>query len=105
MPSPFPGMNPYLEHPDVWSSVHAQSMSVMAERLAAQVRPDYLVHIEAHLWIHELFEDPDDRASKRRLLGRSDVSISGGGLASRESAGQSEAQTALLTPPARISIP
>ncbi|WP_256529506.1 DUF4058 family protein [Limnofasciculus baicalensis] len=22
MPSPFPGMNPYLEHPDLWPGVH-----------------------------------------------------------------------------------
>jgi hypothetical protein len=22
MPSPFPGMNPYLEHPALWSGVH-----------------------------------------------------------------------------------
>ncbi|MEM9152890.1 MAG: DUF4058 family protein [Cyanobacteria bacterium P01_F01_bin.3] len=22
MPSPFPGMDPYLEHPDVWPEVH-----------------------------------------------------------------------------------
>ena len=23
MPSPFPGMNPYLEDPEIWSGVHA----------------------------------------------------------------------------------
>ncbi|MDJ1173030.1 DUF4058 family protein [Roseofilum sp. BLCC_M114] len=24
MPSPFPGMNPYLEYPDLWSEVHSR---------------------------------------------------------------------------------
>jgi Protein of unknown function (DUF4058) len=45
MPSPFPGMNPFLAHPDVWSTFHIQMMATMADRLSAQVRPDYLVHI------------------------------------------------------------
>jgi len=22
MPSPFPGMNPYLEHPSLWTGIH-----------------------------------------------------------------------------------
>ena len=47
MPSPFPGMNPYLENPDVWSTFHTQAMTAMAERLSVQVRPDYIVHMEA----------------------------------------------------------
>jgi hypothetical protein len=24
MPSPFPGMNPYLENPELWSAVHSR---------------------------------------------------------------------------------
>jgi Protein of unknown function (DUF4058) len=44
MPSPFPGMNPFLENPDVWSTFHIQMLAAMADRLSAQVRPDYLVH-------------------------------------------------------------
>ncbi|NJK27684.1 MAG: DUF4058 family protein [Coleofasciculaceae cyanobacterium SM2_3_26] len=24
MPSPFPGMNPYLEDPELWSAVHSR---------------------------------------------------------------------------------
>jgi hypothetical protein len=39
-------MNPFLENPDVWSTFHTRMLSEMADRLSAQVRPDYLVHIE-----------------------------------------------------------
>ena len=49
MLSPFPGMNPFLEHPDVWHTFHFQMIAAMSDRLSAQVRPDYLVHVEAHL--------------------------------------------------------
>jgi hypothetical protein len=38
-------MNPYLESEDVWSTFHTQAMTAMAERLAIQVRADYVVHI------------------------------------------------------------
>ena len=49
MPSPFPGMNPFLENPDVWSTFHTRMLSEMADRLSAQVRPDYLVHTDLRL--------------------------------------------------------
>ena len=45
MPSPFPGMNPFLENLDVWSTFHIRMLAAMADRLSAQVRPDYLVHM------------------------------------------------------------
>jgi hypothetical protein len=61
MPSPFPGMNPFLEHPDVWSTFHTQMMAAMAARLSAQVRPDYLVHMEAHLIERQRFLEIRDR--------------------------------------------
>jgi hypothetical protein len=98
-------MNPYLEHPTVWSTFHTQALTAMAERLAAQVRPDYLVHMEAHIWIHELVEDLDDPALKRRLIGRSDVALSEREIDAKARLSGSETETALLAPPVRISIP
>ena len=60
MPLPFPGMNPFLEHPNVWSTFHTRMLAAMADRLSARVRPDYLVRMEAHLWIHERADDHED---------------------------------------------
>jgi len=61
MPSPFPGMNPFLENPDVWSTFQIQMLAAMADRLSAQVRPDYLVHMEAHLERQRYLEIRDRR--------------------------------------------
>ena len=40
MPIPFPGMNPYLEHPDLWPKVHQKLIAALAETLKQQL-PDY----------------------------------------------------------------
>ena len=54
MPSPFPGMNPYLEHADVWHDFHESFMPHIRDVLAAQVDPRYIVKIDEHVFIHEL---------------------------------------------------
>ena len=105
MPSPFPGMNPYLENPDVWSTFHLQALATMAERLSAKVRPEYLVHLEAHLWIHERIDDEVKRLSKRRLIGRGDLGIVEQREAVRRTAQRSAGSTTLEVAPARIVIP
>ncbi len=46
MPSPFPGMNPYLEQEDVWHDFHRLFLPAAAEVIGAQVQPDYIVKID-----------------------------------------------------------
>ncbi len=77
MPSPFPGMNPYLEQPDVWHDFHQRFVSRLADVLAAEIRPDFIAKVDDHIYIHEL------SAEERTFLGRPDVTIaqSGGGTA------------------------
>ncbi|MHB1559973.1 MAG: DUF4058 family protein [Isosphaeraceae bacterium] len=41
MPSPFPGMDPYLEG-SLWTSVHSQLASVFVRQLNPQIRPRYV---------------------------------------------------------------
>ncbi|HTE21002.1 MAG TPA: DUF4058 family protein [Armatimonadota bacterium] len=41
MPSPFPGMDPYLEGP-LWMTVHTQLSAEIARQLAPKLRPRYL---------------------------------------------------------------
>lgn len=69
MPSPFPGMNPYLEQPDAWHDFHERFCPACSDVLVPQVRPDYVVKLDEHVYIHEL------PAEERRLLGRADVSV------------------------------
>lgn len=50
MPSPFPGMNPYLAHPALWSGVHHRFITAIANDLAPQIRPKYIVAIEERVY-------------------------------------------------------
>jgi hypothetical protein len=43
MPSPFPGMNPYLEKEDAWSDFHNRFIIAAAEAIGPQVKPAYFV--------------------------------------------------------------
>ena len=38
MPSPFPGMDPYLEHPALWPGVHQRFIGAYARRLDSSER-------------------------------------------------------------------
>jgi hypothetical protein len=44
MPSPFPGMDPYLEGP-LWPDVHQALAAEIRRRLAAQLRPRYVARL------------------------------------------------------------
>jgi hypothetical protein len=57
MPSPFPGMDPYLEKPSLWPDVHHTLISSYRDLLAAQLRPKYLVRIEDRAYISDETED------------------------------------------------
>src|SRR6266536_2455412 len=41
MPSPFPGMDPYLETPDRWRNVHSNLATEIQTQLAPLIRPRY----------------------------------------------------------------
>lgn len=72
MPSPFPGMDPYLEHPDYWQETHHWLISAIAASLVPQIRPKYEVAIDKR--IYEI-TDPNDSNSDSLLVGIPDVAI------------------------------
>ena len=54
MGSPFPGMDPYLEAPDIWPGVHALLISYAVEQLQPQLRPrGYFVDANERIWLEE----------------------------------------------------
>lgn len=67
MPSPFPGMDPYLEHPALWPGVHHGLIAALQLVLAPQLRPRYYVAMEERVYITE----PDQRA----FVGRPDIAV------------------------------
>ena len=42
MPSPFPGMNPYLEQSDAWQDFHNSFLIAARESLTGQVGPNQI---------------------------------------------------------------
>lgn len=51
MPAPFPGMDPYLEHPVLWESVHARLITAMANQMQPRLDPRYVASIEERVYI------------------------------------------------------
>ncbi len=93
MPSPFPGMNPYLERETVWHDFHENFLPVAREILSAQVLPRYFIKIDEHMYVHELGQE------ERRFAGRGDLWVAplaparGGGTAT------------LLEAPGEVGVP
>jgi hypothetical protein len=50
MPSPFPGMDPYLEHPRAWPNIHHRLMTAIADDLAPKLLPKYQVLVEERIY-------------------------------------------------------
>ena len=94
MPSPFPGMNPFLEHEDPWHDFHERFIPAAAAMLTPQVRPGYIVKIDEHVYLHEQSLD------QRRLVGLGDVNVSRSPFGQGTSTG-----TALATAPAYARLP
>ena len=53
MPTPFPGMDPYLEHPGLWPDVHNGLIAELRNTLAPQLRPGYYVALEERTYLAE----------------------------------------------------
>lgn len=68
MGSPFPGMDPYLEHPALWPDVHNSLIAALRDHLAPLLRPRYVVRIEERTYVADL----DGLA----LVGVPDVTVS-----------------------------
>ncbi len=63
MPSPFPGMDPYLEDPELWPDVHSTLINEIRNALNPALRPRYVARIELRVYI----SDQDDPARAFRV--------------------------------------
>ncbi len=96
MPSPFPGMNPYLEHPNGWAGFHISYLSALRDALVPQVVPRYYVDLQKGAYISDA-TDPGDGGE---LFSYPDIGIGpdrGGAVAT--------SGTLTVTAPARVTIP
>lgn len=67
MPSPFPGMDPYLENPEIWPEVHSRLIVAISDSLAPSLHPKYYAAIEKRTYL----DTPEDSI----LVGIPDVSV------------------------------
>lgn len=95
MPSPFPGVDPYLGNPELWPEVHHRLITTIADAIAPFVRPKYRVAIEKRTYFSEV-EDS-------LLVGIPDISVF-----SKQSAGNQSSATATLASryePITVTVP
>ena len=67
MPSPFPGMDAYLEQPLYWSEFHSRLIVAIADTLAPSLRPRYYIGVETRTYL--------DDANDDLLVGISDAAV------------------------------
>ena len=94
MPSPFPGMNPYLEQDDAWQDFHDTLIPAIRDAIRPQISPHFIVKIEEHLYIHE------SEGWQRIRIGSSDVDVGVAPNTARTTRG-----TTTLDAPAHILLP
>ncbi|MBI3469140.1 MAG: DUF4058 family protein [Planctomycetes bacterium] len=68
MPSPFPGMDPYLEHPEIFADFHDRFITNLSEFLQLQLPPPYYAGIGRRTWIEvsQRFIGPDVQVIRPR---------------------------------------
>ena len=93
MPSPFPGMDPYLERPHLWSDVHPTLISAVRVALVPHVAPRYYVAVELRAYVA-----PVENSESHR---RPDIAVV------REAAATfvSESAVAVQEPPMVVRLP
>jgi hypothetical protein len=89
-------MNPYLEQESLWPDFHQAFCTHLREELVPQVRPEFFVRLEEHIYIREL------GAEERQFTGRGDVAVSRRETGSPHSAA---VVTQKFTAPLRLRVP
>ncbi|ABG51749.1 hypothetical protein Tery_2548 [Trichodesmium erythraeum IMS101] len=67
MPNPFPGMNPYLEQPELWPEFHNQLVAAIARMLTPQLLPKY--QLVTDKWVYQMGN------SKQIVISQTDVNV------------------------------
>jgi hypothetical protein len=95
MPSPFPGMDPYIESPGIWKECHTALIYLIHAQLNSKLPDGYTASTDIHVWLEEA------DAESRRLRREPDVFVSETTAKSTSVALQSQPKTA----PAEIVLP
>lgn len=97
MPSPFPGMDPFLENPQIWSEVHHWLISVIAAELVSKVRPKYMVKID-----QRIYQINTNNGNESLLIGIPDVTIKGEKINKFQTPEKTLSKVAVLEPKTEV---
>jgi len=97
MPSPFPGMDPFIEG-QKWADFHHECIAVIRESLVRYVRPRYEVSVEERIYIEH---GPHERAD----LIRPDVTVSEQRASESASERPVTSGTAIAVAPVVLHVP
>src|ERR1700680_3594901 len=92
MPSPFPGMDPFIEMNPLFQELHTQMLAEMQALLQPQLRPKYVARLERHLSEGSVWDESSGAISLERK--EPDVTIVSHSAARKHTAG-----TAMLAQP------
>lgn len=93
MPSPFPGMDPYLEDPWIWPDFHLTLAVELRTELNRRLPSGYVALVDRYVWVQE----PETEEVKR--LGKPDVFLTGEGKSKAPPA------AAAIIAPVEITLP
>ncbi len=97
MPSPFPGMNPYLELPTLWHEFHSRLIVAISDALTPNLQPKYYVAVETRTYW--------DNDSPELLVGIPDAMVLTSAALKKTLPGTAE-PTAIAAPrPKQIQLP
>ncbi len=93
MPSPFPGMDPFIES-QKWTDFHTRFITALSDALVPSVRPNYVVDVEERVYVERDLDDPV-------MAIRPDVAVTDAG----HEAESATATTAVVAEPVECLIP
>lgn len=97
MPSPFPGMDPYLEQPTFWSEFHNRLIVEMSNALISSLRPKYYIAVETRTYT--------DDGEESLLVGIPDALVLSSGQKQASVAGAEQSDVATQTRPVQVQLP
>lgn len=97
MPSPFPGMDPFLEHPNVFPDLHDSMAVYLRESLQARLPEPYYADVGNRVWVEmsQRTIGPDVKVLRPNGAGNGGQAAGGGGVA----------VATLRTPPIVVHVP
>ncbi|MEM1254295.1 MAG: DUF4058 family protein [Cyanobacteria bacterium P01_H01_bin.21] len=94
MPSPLPGMNPFIEQPELWSEFHSRLIVAIADALDKLLSRNYRVAVEKRIYLSQ-----DD---EQILIGIPDVAVTS---TTGSSAQDSSASAVAVAEPQTVELP